>query len=100
MKYLPTFTLADPAVTQMATIGYFFSPTAPGCPERPATTSRGSALRPGSGALPPSPLPPQPYGSSYGYSNFGMTTGAGEAVATAAGMPWDQLCARPSLRPR
>ena len=43
-------------------------------------------------------FPLNPFRVSYGYTNFGMTTG-GEAVATAAGMSWEELSAKELYEP-
>ena len=97
VKYLPNFQLADPAVTQTVTIGDLYShrsgiPTA-----AQATTWRasGSPASRSSSKLRYYPL--NPFRITYGYTNFGMTTG-GEAVAAAAGMPWEELSAKETLR--
>ena len=96
-KYLPTFTLADPAVTQMATIGDFFSHRT-GLPGAAGDDLEGFGFDRDQVLSRLHLFPLNPYRISYGYSNFGMTTG-GEAVATAAGMPWDQLCAKELFTP-
>ena len=94
---LPTFTLADPAVTQMATIGDFFSHRT-GLPGAAGDDLEGFGFDRDQVLSRLHLFPLNPYRISYGYSNFGMTTG-GEAVATAAGMPWDQLCAKELFTP-
>jgi CubicO group peptidase (beta-lactamase class C family) len=43
-------------------------------------------------------LPLAPFRNSYAYTNFGVTTAA-EAVAAAAGKPWEDLCAEALYRP-
>ena len=96
-KYLPTFTLADPAVTQMATIGDFFSHRT-GLPGAAGDDLEGFGFDRDQVLSRLHLFPLNPYRISYGYSNFGMTTG-GEAVATAAGTPWDQLCAKELFTP-
>jgi CubicO group peptidase (beta-lactamase class C family) len=96
-KYLPTFTLADPAVTKMATIGDFFSHRT-GLPGAAGDDLEGFGFDREQVLSRLHLFPLNPYRISYGYSNFGMTTG-GEAVAAAAGMPWDQLCAKELFTP-
>ncbi len=96
-KYLPTFTLADPAVTRMATIGDFFSHRT-GLPGAAGDDLEGFGFDRDQVLSRLHLFPLNPYRISYGYSNFGMTTG-GEAVATAAGTPWDQLCAKELFTP-
>lgn len=86
---LPWFALFDPTVTGMLTVGDLFSHRS-GLPDhagdqledigydRRAVLDR---LR---------QLPLKPFRISYAYTNFGLTAGA-EAVAAAAGKPWEQL---------
>ena len=97
VKYLPSFTLADPEITKMATVGDFFShrsglPGAAGDDLEGFGFTRDQIL----GKLNQFPL--DPFRISYHYTNFGMTTG-GEAVAKAVGSPWDQMCARDLFQP-
>jgi CubicO group peptidase (beta-lactamase class C family) len=96
-KYLPTFTLADPDVTRMATIADFFSHRT-GLPGSAGDDLEGFGFDREQVLSRLHLFPLNPYRISYGYSNFGMTTG-GEAVAKAAGMPWDQLCAKELFAP-
>ena len=97
VKYLPSFQLSDPAVTPMVTIGDLYSHRS-GIP-----TTAGDDLE-GIGFTREQIIdrlrlfPLNPFRVSYGYTNFGMTTG-GEAVATAAGMPWEELSAKELYEP-
>ncbi|GAA1701791.1 serine hydrolase [Dietzia cercidiphylli] len=88
-EYLPWFELSDPQVSPLVTVGDVFAHRS-GLPEhagddledlgydRPAVLH---GLR---------HLPLTPFRTSYAYTNFGLTAGA-EAVAVAAGTPWDEL---------
>ncbi|GAS98704.1 penicillin-binding protein, beta-lactamase class C [Mycolicibacterium canariasense] len=86
---LPWFALSDPAVTRMVTVGDLFSHRS-GLPDHAGDLledlgyDRRAVLEKLRG------LPLDPFRISYAYTNFGLTAGA-EAVATAAGKPWDQL---------
>ena len=87
--HLPWFALSDPRVSPIVTVGDLFAHRS-GLPEhagddledlgydRPAILH---GLR---------HLPVTPFRASYAYTNFGLTAGA-EAVAVAAGTPWDEL---------
>ena len=97
VKYLPDFQLSDPAVTQMVTIGDLYShrsgiPTTAGDDLEGIGFTREQIIE----RLRFFPL--NPFRITYGYTNFGMTTG-GEAVATAAGMPWEELSAKELYEP-
>ena len=94
-KYLPDFQLADPAVTDMVTIGDLYShrsgiPTTAGDDLEGIGFSREEIIE----KLRLFPL--NPFRVSYGYTNFGLTTG-GEAVAAASGMSWEDLSAKELL---
>ncbi|WP_185292907.1 serine hydrolase [Mycolicibacterium litorale] len=94
---LPWFALSDPAVTQMVTVGDLYAHRS-GLPDhagdlleelgydRRAILER---LR---------QLPLAPFRDSYAYTNFGLTAAA-EAVATAAGTPWETLSEDVLYRP-
>ena len=86
---LPWFALSDPAVTRMVTVGDMFSHRS-GLPDHAGDKLEDlgydrryvlERLR---------DLPLAPFRVSYAYTNFGLTA-AGEAVAAAAGQPWEQL---------
>lgn len=86
---LPDFALADPWVTQHATIGDFFShrtglPFAAGDSLEDIGYDRAYVMD----HLTLQPL--APFRASYAYANFGITVGA-EAVAAAAGTEWETL---------
>ncbi|MFN7244009.1 MAG: serine hydrolase domain-containing protein, partial [Dietzia cercidiphylli] len=88
-EYLPWFELSDPQLSPFVTVGDVFAHRS-GLPghagddledlgyDRPAVLH---GLR---------HLPLTPFRASYAYTNFGLTAGA-EAVAVAAGTPWDEL---------
>jgi CubicO group peptidase (beta-lactamase class C family) len=86
---LPWFALADPAVTQMVTVGDMFSHRS-GLPDHAGDMLEDlgydrryvlERLR---------QLPLDPFRISYAYTNFGLTAGA-EAVAVGAGKSWEDL---------
>ncbi|MFN3340928.1 MAG: serine hydrolase, partial [Dietzia sp.] len=89
--HLPWFELSDPQLSPLVTVGDVFAHRS-GLPEhagddledlgydRPAILH---GLR---------HLPLTPFRASYAYTNFGLTAGA-EAVAVAAGTPWNDLAA-------
>ena len=88
-EYLPWFALSDPRASEQVTVGDMFAHRS-GLPEqaggdledlgydRPAILH---GLR---------HLPLEQFRTSYAYTGFGLTAGA-QAVATAAGTPWDEL---------
>ncbi|BBZ31823.1 serine hydrolase [Mycolicibacterium confluentis] len=89
VTHLPWFALSDPAVTKMVTVGDMFSHRS-GLPDHAGDKLEDlgydrryvlERLR---------DLPLAPFRVSYAYTNFGLTA-AGEAVAAAAGQPWEQL---------
>lgn len=89
VKYLPEFQLKDAYVTQNATIGDFMAhrtglPFAAGDALEDLGYDRNYIL----GKL--HLLDLHPFRSSYAYANFGTTT-AGQAVAAAAGQPYEAL---------
>ncbi len=94
---LPWFALSDPAVTRMLTIGDLYAHRS-GLPDHAGDKLEDlgydrryvlERLR---------QLPLTPFRISYAYTNFGVTA-AGEAVATAAGMSWEDLSDRVLYRP-
>ncbi|MEU3009179.1 serine hydrolase [Nocardia asteroides] len=88
---LPSFALADPATTAQLTVGDLFAHRS-GLPDHAGDRledlgyNREEIL----GKLRLEPL--DPFRITYAYTNFGLTAGA-EAVAAAAGTPWDRLSA-------
>ncbi|MEV0336835.1 serine hydrolase [Nocardia sp. NPDC050717] len=88
---LPSFALADPATTAQLTVGDLFAHRS-GLPDHAGDRledigyDRAAILE----KLRLEPL--DPFRITYHYTNFGLTAGA-EAVAAAAGVPWDRLSA-------
>jgi CubicO group peptidase (beta-lactamase class C family) len=90
VKYLPDFALADPYVTRQVTIADAYShrtglPPHAGDLLEDMGYGRAEVLR----RLAAFPL--EPFRAVYHYTNFMLTAGA-EAVAAAAGKPWEDLC--------
>ncbi len=90
-KYLPDFRLSDPEITKRLTIADLYAHRS-GLPGQAGDDLEGFGFdrRQVLDRLRQFPL--APFRISYGYTNFGMTTG-GQAVAAAAGLPWEKLCA-------
>ena len=97
VKYLPDFQLSDPAVTEMVTIGDLYSHRS-GIPTTAGDDLEGIGFTREQIIEKLRLFPLNPFRVSYGYTNFGMTTG-GEAVAAAAGMPWEDLSAKELYEP-
>ncbi|MFT0546843.1 serine hydrolase [Allopusillimonas ginsengisoli] len=96
-RYLPRFKLLDPYITAHATIGDFMAhrsglPLAAGDELEDLGYSRSQII----GRLRQVPL--DAFRTSYHYANFG-TTIAGEAVAAAANMPWEELASKALFEP-
>lgn len=96
-RYLKGFRLSDPYVTAHATIGDFFAhrsglPATAGDELEDLGFSRDDILE----RLAQVPL--DPFRISYHYANFG-TTVAAEAVAAAAGKPWETLATEALFEP-
>jgi CubicO group peptidase (beta-lactamase class C family) len=91
-KHLADFELSDPAVTRMVTIGDLYSHRS-GIPGEAGDDLEGLGFSRMQIIRRLRLLPLNPFRVTYGYSNFGMTTAA-EAVARAAGMPWERLSER------
>lgn len=94
---LPWFALSDPAVTQMVTVGDLYAHRS-GLPDHAGDFLEDlgydrryilERLR---------TLPLAPFRTSYAYTNYGLTAAA-EAVATAAGTPWETLAEDVLYRP-
>lgn len=94
---LPWFALSDPAVTRMVTVGDLYSHRS-GLPDHAGDQLEDLGydrhyilehLR---------QLPLDPFRISYAYTNFGLTAAA-EAVAVAAGEPWEDLSEQVLYRP-
>ncbi|MEB3034682.1 serine hydrolase [[Mycobacterium] nativiensis] len=88
---LPWFALSDPYVTEHVTIADLYAHRS-GLPDHAGDRLEdlGYSRREVLERL--KYLPLEPFRSNYDYTNFGLTAAA-EAVAGAAGMPWDQLSA-------
>lgn len=97
VKYLPDFQLSDPAVTQMVTIGDLYAHCS-GIPTTAGDDLEGIGFDREQIIDKLRLFPFNPFRVSYGYTNFGLTTG-GETVATAAGMPWEELSAKELYEP-
>jgi len=94
---LPWFALSDPAATKMVAVGDLYSHRS-GLPDHAGDKLEDlgydrryilERLR---------QLPLDPFRISYAYTNFGLTAAA-EAVAAAAGKPWEDLSAQVLYRP-
>ncbi|WP_445168689.1 serine hydrolase [Mycolicibacterium sp. Dal123E01] len=94
---LPWFALSDPVVTKMVTVGDLYSHRS-GLPDHAGDQLEDlgydrhyvlERLR---------QLPLDPFRISYAYTNFGLTAAA-EAVAVAAGKPWEDLSDQVMYRP-
>ncbi|MDX1870835.1 serine hydrolase [Mycolicibacterium sp. 120266] len=89
VEQLPWFALSDPAVTRMVTVGDLFSHRS-GLPDHAGDLLEDLGYDRRAVLEKLRQLPLDPFRISYAYTNFGLTAGA-EAVAAAAGRPWDQL---------
>jgi len=94
---LPGFALSDPYVTKTATIGDFYSHRS-GLPRAAGDTLEDIGYDRGEVLSRLMRLPLDPFRITYNYANFGMTVGA-EAVAQAAGVPWEDLSERELYEP-
>lgn len=86
---LPWFALSDPTVTQMVTVGDLFSHRS-GLPDHAGDMLEDIGYDRRAVLERLRQLPLDPFRISYAYTNYGLTAAA-EAVAAAAGRPWDQL---------
>jgi len=94
---LPWFALSDPAVTGMVTIGDMFAHRS-GLPDHAGDLLEDLGYDQRSVLDRLRQLPLDPFRVSYAYTNFGFTAAA-EAIAAAAGTPWDRLCDDVLFRP-
>lgn len=94
---LPWFALSDPAVTRMLTIGDLFSHRS-GLPDHAGDQLEDIGYGRRAVLEKLRQLPLDPFRISYAYTNFGLTAGA-EAVAAAAGEPWEQLAQESLFEP-
>lgn len=96
-KYLPDFRLSDPAVTRQVTVADLFAHRS-GLPNAAGDDLEGLGFDRAQVLSRLDEFPLNPFRISYGYSNFGLTTGA-VAAAAAAKQPWEELCADELYRP-
>lgn len=89
--YLPDFRLADPDTTKQVTVADFFAHRS-GLPSAAGDDLEGLGFDRDYILSHLDEFDLNPFRISYGYANFGLTTGA-EAAARAAGEPWEKLCA-------
>jgi CubicO group peptidase (beta-lactamase class C family) len=89
VEKLPWFALADPAVTQMVTVGDMLSHRS-GLPDHAGDELEDIGYDRRQVLEKLRQLPLSPFRITYDYTNFGFTAGA-EAVAAAAGKPWETL---------
>ncbi|WP_101952074.1 serine hydrolase [Mycobacterium sp. 3519A] len=94
---LPWFALSDPAVTQMVTVGDMFSHRS-GLPDHAGDMLEDLGYDRRHVLEQLRRLRLDPFRISYAYTNFGLTAGA-EAVAAAAGKPWEDLADEALFRP-
>ncbi len=90
-KYLPEFELSDPRVTPQLTVADMFAHRS-GLPPEAGDDLEAFGYDRDYILSRLHEFPLKPFRISYGYSNFGLTTGA-EAAAAAAKTPWEKLCA-------
>ena len=97
VAHLPWFALSDPAATGMLTVADLFAHRS-GLPDHAGDLLEdlGYGRREVLERL--RRLPLAPFRTSYAYTNFGVTAAA-EAVAAAAGEPWEDLSERVLYRP-
>lgn len=88
-KYLPDFALSDPYVTKNATIGDLYAMRS-GLPDEAGDTLEWMGYNREQVLQRLRYLPLAPFRAEYHYTNFGLTAGA-QAVADAAGIPWEEL---------
>lgn len=94
---LPWFSLGDPAVTRMLTVGDLYSHRS-GLPDHAGDLLEDLGYDRRSILERLRMLPLDPFRISYAYTNFGVTAAA-EAVAAAAGRPWEELSEQVLYRP-
>ena len=94
---LPWFALSDPAVTRMLTIGDLFAHRS-GLPDHAGDLLEDFGFDRRTVLNRMRQLPLAQFRTSYAYTNFGVTA-AGEAVAAAASIPWEELAEQALYRP-
>jgi len=97
VAHLPWFALSDPAVTGMLTVADLFSHRS-GLPDHAGDLLEDLGYDRRSVLERLRRLPLAPFRTSYAYTNFGVTAAA-EAVAVAAGKPWEDLSEEVLYRP-
>ncbi|BCZ22964.1 serine hydrolase [Mycobacterium senriense] len=94
---LPWFTLGDPYVTSHVTVGDLYSHRS-GLPDHAGDKLEDLGYDRRQTLERLKYLPLDPFRISYAYTNYGITAGA-EAVAAAAGKPWEDLSDEVLYRP-
>ena len=94
---LPWFALSDPAATRMVTVGDLFAHRS-GLPDHAGDILEDLGYDRRTILERMRLLPLAPFRNSYAYTNFGVTAAA-EAVAVAAGKPWEDLSDEVLYRP-
>ncbi len=94
---LPWFALSDPAVTRMLTVGDLLAHRS-GLPDHAGDLLEDLGYDRRAVLERLRLLPLAQFRTSYAYTNFGVTAAA-EAVASAAGTPWEELSERVLYRP-
>lgn len=94
---LPWFTLSDPYVTSHVTVGDLYSHRS-GLPDHAGDKLEDLGYNRRQTLERLKYLPLDPFRISYAYTNYGITAGA-EAVAAAAGKPWEDLSDEALYRP-
>lgn len=94
---LPWFTLSDPYVTSHVTVGDLYSHRS-GLPDHAGDKLEDLGYDRRQTLERLKYLPLAPFRISYAYTNYGITAGA-EAVAAAAGKPWEDLSDEALYRP-
>lgn len=97
VRYLPDFKLSNAYVSQHGTIGDFFSHRS-GLPGTAGDDLEDLGYQRKQIIARLGLLPLDAFRTSYHYANFGTTIGA-EAVAAAAGLPWELLADELMLKP-
>lgn len=91
IEHLPNFRLSDPSVTRQLTIADLYAHRS-GLPAQAGDDLEGFGFDRTEVLSRLDEFELEPFRITYGYSNFGLTTGA-EAAAAAARLPWEKLCA-------
>lgn len=97
VAHLPWFALSDPAVTGMLTVADLFAHRS-GLPDHAGDLIEDLGYDRRAVLERLRFLPLTPFRTSYAYTNFGVTAAA-EAVAAAAGKPWEDLSEQVLYRP-